>query len=83
MTLLVLVLAFTISEILACTIFYLSNLGQGSGVQHSQRYHFIWRISTSIKVSRHFTQSLTVFEILTLQMFDLENVGKNYGLQHV
>ena len=64
------VLAFTISNILACKIFYLENWGQG---REYYFYNDAIRISASIKViALIFTLSVTVLEILTFQMFDLE-----------
>ena len=39
------VLAFTVSEMLTFTIFSLSKLGQGRGVQHSQRFHSMANIN--------------------------------------
>ena len=71
------VLALTVSEIFGFQMFDLENLGQGHGVEHSQRSHQMGNIKVEISLA------LTVFQILAFQIFlTVKNKVKIDEAQH-
>ena len=74
--------ADNISQILPFPMFYLKNMGQRRGIQHSQWYHLMANNNLYKISARIFTLALTVSEILIFKMFDLENVGQDHRVEH-